>query len=58
MSQFADAYGVRYVARRESWRAKPEMSGKERGSGFTVRRVSPRLVELKRAQRAARRAAA
>jgi hypothetical protein len=58
VSRFTDAYGTPYVAERESWRASREVIKGQRGSGFTVRRVGPRPVDIKRAKRAARRAAA
>lgn len=56
MSRFKDQRGVEYSSARESWRASRGIGKGDRGSGFTIRRISPRPVDIKRAERAAKRA--
>ena len=56
MSRFKDRRGVEYSAARESWRADRGARNGDRGGGFTIRRTSPRPVDIKRAERAAKRA--
>lgn len=56
MSKFKDRRGVEYSSEREG-NPRYDAKGLTRTDGFTIRRISPRPVDIKREQRRAKRAA-